>query len=300
MEKVYKKAFCVIGKPGSTEDGEGFVARLWADANSHFGEVEALAARDENGGLLGFWGAMTDMNFTFAPWTDNFTVGRYLAGVECDTDAFPPKGWKKWIVPGFEALKVKVESENTFAETLKYMEENGLTLGGAVHDFTDPSTGENYMFFPLSLDNSKREMIREVKNRTESFAPCGFHCENCMFSEWCGNCLSACNMCSYATLSDDNICENVRCTREKGIAACMDCAEIDTCRKGFFSDSFGFFAKASSKFEKKYGKDTYLKAMNSRTDEEKKFCENLSADPNDTEATKEAIAAIIALLEKYL
>lgn len=43
IEKGEKEAFSVIGKEGSTLDGEGFISKLWVDANSHFEEVEPLA-----------------------------------------------------------------------------------------------------------------------------------------------------------------------------------------------------------------------------------------------------------------
>ena len=36
-EKCIKESFVVIGKEGSTLDGEGFIQSLWMDANSHFG-----------------------------------------------------------------------------------------------------------------------------------------------------------------------------------------------------------------------------------------------------------------------
>ena len=300
METIRKRAFCVIGKVGSTDDGEGFVQRLWQEANGSFGEVAALAARNGDGGLKGVWGAMTDMEFTFAPWTDDFSRGCYLAGVECETDAMPPKGWKKWIIPGFEALKVKVEGGNTFRDTLRYMNENGIALGGAVHDFTDPATGENYMIFPTTLDDSKRELIQSVKDRTDPFAPCGFHCLGCMFREWCGNCLSACNMCSYATLSDDNICENVRCTQEKGLYACSECAEMETCIKGFFSDPYGCFARASSMFRRDHGKEAYVRALNAATKEEQQFLNDVKADPKDKAAEAEAIHGILEILESHI
>ncbi len=48
-----KASFAVIGKEGSTEEGAGFVPRRWDDANAHFGEVAALAKKDENGNMLG-------------------------------------------------------------------------------------------------------------------------------------------------------------------------------------------------------------------------------------------------------
>ena len=53
MIRIVKDAFCVIGKVGSTKDGEGFVKRLWDDANYHFDEVASLAARNEDGSLKG-------------------------------------------------------------------------------------------------------------------------------------------------------------------------------------------------------------------------------------------------------
>ena len=46
---------------------------------------------------------------------------------------------------------VETENENTFSNVLNYMSENNLTLVGAVHDFTCPETGKNYMFFPIRI-----------------------------------------------------------------------------------------------------------------------------------------------------
>ena len=55
MTKVIKKAFVAIGKMGSTLDGEGFIQKLWNDANSHFSEVANLAKKDTNGNIVGIW-----------------------------------------------------------------------------------------------------------------------------------------------------------------------------------------------------------------------------------------------------
>ena len=149
LENCVKDTFAVIGKEGSTADGEGFIARLWEDANGNFGDVAHLAKKDENGNLVGIWGAMSDCSHSFRPWEEDFSKGVYLAGVECVDDAQPPEGWTKWIIPGFEYLRAEVESENTFPEVLVYMAANQIDLAGAVHDFTNPSTGKNYMFFPI-------------------------------------------------------------------------------------------------------------------------------------------------------
>lgn len=149
MEKCMKEAFAVVGKEGSTEDGPGFVQNLWTDANAHFAEVAHLAKKDENGNLVGIWGAMTDFSRSFLPWEDGFSRGLYLAGVECVDDAQAPEGWVKWNVPGFEYLRVECDHDGVFPEMIDYLRENGILLAGAVHDFTCPQTGKNYMYFPI-------------------------------------------------------------------------------------------------------------------------------------------------------
>ena len=149
IEKVVKESFVVIRKEGSTSDGDGFIQRLWLDANTHFGEIAHLVKKDENGNLVGFWGAMSDKTHSFMPWENNFKDGLYLAGAECIDDAQAPFGWKKWVVPAFEYICVENDAEDAFAKTLRYMNERNISLVGAVHDFTCPQTGKNYMFFPI-------------------------------------------------------------------------------------------------------------------------------------------------------
>ena len=123
IEKRIKSSFSVMGKGGSTLDGQGFIQKLW--------------------------GAMSDFSRSFKPWEDNFSKGLYLAGVECVDDAQPPEGWTKWTIPGYEYLCAEVESGSTFTDMLDYMKQNELALVGAVHDFTCPSSGKNFMYFPI-------------------------------------------------------------------------------------------------------------------------------------------------------
>ena len=148
FERVIKPAFTVIGQEGSTADGPGFIPRLWEKANARFSEVAALAKKNPDGSLAGIWGAMSDISRSFQPWEEDFSKGLYLAGVECENGVEAPEGWVKWVIPGFEYIKVSGE-ENAFPAGLHYLQENGLMLAGAVHDFTDPTTGENAMFFPV-------------------------------------------------------------------------------------------------------------------------------------------------------
>lgn len=149
MERIIKPAFAVIGMEGSTADGPGFIPALWEQANGRFSEVAALAKTNFDGSLVGVWGAMSDMSRSFLPWEDGFTRGLYLAGVEGCDDAQPPEGWVRWDVPGFEYIRVENNSPDVFPRTLEKLAEQGLTLVGAVHDFTDPATGMGYMLFPI-------------------------------------------------------------------------------------------------------------------------------------------------------
>ena len=263
MERITKGAFCVIGKAGSTNDGEGFVQKLWADANAHFDEVNDMAAKNDDGSYKGFWGIMTNFGFEFMPWENNFSEGMYLAGVEADPSSVAPAGWKKWIVPGFEYIKVPVNNENTFGETLQYLKDNNMILAGAVQDYTDPATGRNYMMFPISGNDSKRELIKRIKAETDQFAVCGFHCEYCFLAEWCGGCKSACNMCSYATVYDNNVCPNVGCSKEKGLDGCYKCENLLTCKTGFYApESDGANAsKALAIIRRDCGDNAVIKAL---------------------------------------
>lgn len=149
MKRCIKQAFVVIGKEGSTDEGEGFIARLWEDANSHFNEVAHLAKKDEQGNLAGIWGAMSDRTHSFLPWEEGFTRGLYLADVECTDDTEAPEGWTKWRIPEYEYIYAENESGNTFPEMIQYLQDNHIPLAGAVHDFTCPKTGKSFLFFPI-------------------------------------------------------------------------------------------------------------------------------------------------------
>ncbi len=148
MDKVTKKAFVVIGKEGSTLEGEGFIQKLWDDANGHFSEVAHLAKRDAKGNIVGIWGAMSDLSHSFKPWEDGFRKGLYLAGVECVDDAEAPDGWTKWVIPSYAYIVVENHS-GVFEATIGQLNEAGISLAGAVHEYTDPATGKGYLYFPI-------------------------------------------------------------------------------------------------------------------------------------------------------
>ena len=149
IERCVKPSFTVIGKEGSTAEGSGFVQKLWEDANAHFYEIECLAKRDESGNLCGVWGVMSDLSRSFKPWQNNFSEGLYLAGLECVDGAEAPDGWTKWEVPAFEYLVVESSGLDAFPEMISYLNQNNISLAGAVHDNTDVKSKKNYMYFPV-------------------------------------------------------------------------------------------------------------------------------------------------------
>lgn len=161
MLNVTKDTFVVIGKEGSTSDGEGFIQKLWSDANSCFNEVAQLAKRNADGSLAGIWGAMSDFSRSFQPWEDGFRKGLYLAGVECTDDAEAPEGWTKWTIPGYEYLVVE-NRNGAFQDTIAHMEEEGIPLAGAVHEFTEPATGKNYLYFPIRTTDTAEKPGKPV------------------------------------------------------------------------------------------------------------------------------------------
>ena len=69
-------------------------------------------------------------------------------GVECVDHAEAPDGRTKWIIPGYEYIVVENHT-GAFEETLGQMNEEGISLAGAVHDYTDPATGKGYLYFPI-------------------------------------------------------------------------------------------------------------------------------------------------------
>lgn len=149
LQKCKKESFVVIGKEGSTKDGEGFIEKLWNDANANFHDVENFAKKDNDGRLIGIWGAMSDFSHSYLPWENDFSQGLYLAGVECIESAQAPKGWTKWVIPGYEYLSIENNNKDTFSAGINYLKEHKLPLVGAVQEFNCPKTGKSYLFFPI-------------------------------------------------------------------------------------------------------------------------------------------------------
>ena len=115
------------------------------------------------------------------------------------------------------------------------------------------------------------EAMRRIKNRlcelarkgVDPVAYCGLSCSHCFLGAWCGSCRTAYNTCSFATVSPDGVCPNVRCCQEKGMDGCYECGKLESCEKGFYipSNDGANAAKAQSLYIRKYGKKAFLKVQ---------------------------------------
>ncbi len=115
------------------------------------------------------------------------------------------------------------------------------------------------------------EAMRRIKNRlcktarkgVDPVAYCGLSCNHCFLAERCGSCRTDYNTCSFATVSLDGICPNVKCCKEKGIDGCYECDSLESCEKGFYtpSNDGANAAKAQAMYIRKYGKKEFLKVQ---------------------------------------
>ena len=55
IEKVSKDSFVVIGKEGSTLDGDGFIQRLWQNANTHCDEIRWMILIHKQRNCTNLW-----------------------------------------------------------------------------------------------------------------------------------------------------------------------------------------------------------------------------------------------------
>ncbi len=107
----------------------------------------------------------------------------------------------------------------------------------------------------------KNKLCKNARKGVDPVAYCGFSCNHCFLSEWCGFCRTEYNTCSFAACSEDRICPNVKCCKEKGIDGCFECENLESCEKGFYipSNDGADAAKAQALYIRKHGKKAFLK-----------------------------------------
>ena len=112
-----------------------------------------------------------------------------------------------------------------------------------------------------AMQRIKNKLCKQARKGADPIAYCGFSCNHCFLSAWCGSCRTAYNVCSFATVSPDGKCPNAVCCQEKGIDGCYACELLESCEKGFYipSNDGANAAKAQALYVRKHGKKEFLK-----------------------------------------
>ena len=152
----------IIGKEGLCTKEKNVVQDLWQQANSDFSDIADFGMKNADGSFVGFWGAMSDETMSFMPWTDDFSRGLYLAGVEVYEDTPVPDGWVKWVMPARKYLVTEVHPK-TYGTIFEYViqsliPELRLKLAGAVCDFYRAGNRAEQIVFSSGVRNSKRQL----------------------------------------------------------------------------------------------------------------------------------------------
>ncbi|MBQ9289282.1 MAG: DUF3795 domain-containing protein [Clostridia bacterium] len=123
-----------------------------------------------------------------------------------------------------------------------------------------------------AMQRIKNRLCKLARKGVDPIAYCGFSCNHCFLSEWCGSCRTAYNTCSFATVSPDGKCPNAVCCQKKGIDGCYACDQLENCEKGFYtpSNDGANAARAQAMYIRKHGKKEFLK-MHDRLHEKNDF-----------------------------
>ena len=123
-----------------------------------------------------------------------------------------------------------------------------------------------------AMQRIKNRLCKLARKGVDPIAYCGFSCNHCFLSEWCGSCRTAYNTCSFATVSPDGKCPNAVCCQKKRIDGCYACDLLENCEKGFYtpSNDGANAARAQAMYIRKHGKKEFLK-MHDRLHEKYDF-----------------------------
>lgn len=137
----------------------------------------------------------------------------------------------------------------------------------------------------------KAEWVKAARAGVDPVSVCGHHCDFCFLGQWCGGCRSGYNCCSFATISPDGICPQVKCADKKGLEGCWLCTELDGCAKGYYGNQDEYVAKATAMFIRKHGKETYTEALRRAVETGENYPKSFDAQGS--------VEAALRLLEQY-
>ena len=140
-------------------------------------------------------------------------------------------------------------------------------------------------------EQEKVERAAREQAAHDPVSVCGHHCAHCKFTTWCGGCRSEFNICSFATLSEDGVCPQVQCSRERGLDGCYDCPELMDCQQGYYGVENEYVCKATALFIHRHGAKKYTETL------ERAMAAGVNY-PADYDA-QGSVDKALALLEKY-
>lgn len=107
----------------------------------------------------------------------------------------------------------------------------------------------------------KAEIVTGARRGIDPVAYCGFFCNHCFLSQWCGGCKSRFSCCSFGTLYEKGKCPNIACAQKKGLTGCYDCTDLESCKTGFYTDGNDGAndCKAQAMFLKKHGREAFFR-----------------------------------------
>ena len=175
------------------------------------------------------------------------------------------------ILLSLEYKDIKRKFGDSFKEKLKASkciseEENAIWLidywcGKDVKGLIRMPFSRHHIMHVEAMCRIKNKLCKDARKGVDPIAFCGFSCNHCFLSEWCGSCRTDYNTCSFATCSPNGICPNASCCKEKGYDGCYACDDLVNCEKGFYApgNDGANAAKAQAMYIGKYGKEEFLK-----------------------------------------
>ena len=150
IKECHFTSFTVIGLVGDDSAGPGYVGKLWQEINTKGKAIMHLAKKDDEGNVMGAWGLMNDETLSFLPPEEKTARTIYMAGIEAEDDARPPKGFTRWVVPESDYLYAPagLNKVETVKSILQYAEEHGWVPASCAFDFMPPQS-EMYLFLPV-------------------------------------------------------------------------------------------------------------------------------------------------------
>lgn len=148
---IFKDEFAVIGKmgEGSVNNPHEWISPLWETANTHFSEITGIVRHNQNGDVIGIWGAMNDCNEKNRRWGER---GKYMAACEADVAAEAPEGWSKWVIPA-QTYLIEDCTMDTYGEVFeKITNDPEMKIIGTVHERYPQPDNPNILelWFPIA------------------------------------------------------------------------------------------------------------------------------------------------------